>query len=277
MSGPLEARRPVLSFSGDDDPAWYAGRVHKTLLLNAWWMIFPELERLMIDAVRNATPARDPRTRSFFVQEAVHADVHQQGLAVLRRHGVPVDRVVGRMRFITTGILKPAAALLLRLAGPPAVLAIFASAEHWTAGVAVGEIDTFDEEHRDSDIARMFLWHASEELEHRAVVYDLFRAHHGHIGWRYFGFAAATFVFFLMTFIALCTLLPTGPRLFSQPPVGFARSYMRDLGASLADHCALLVFGLDFLRPGYHPDDLPMAEAHRQRALQLSGFPTAEP
>lgn len=54
---------------------------------------------------------------------------------------------------------------------------------------------------------RLIVWHATEELEHKAVAFDVLRASHPSYALRVFGFTLATFSLFAWTSAGLRMLL----------------------------------------------------------------------
>ena len=75
-------------------------------------------------------------------------------------------------------ITKKGLAIRERLLSPKSNLAATAALEHFTATLA--ELVLSDEETRDlfghDEVRNLFLWHALEESEHKAVAFDVYKA-----------------------------------------------------------------------------------------------------
>jgi predicted metal-dependent hydrolase len=136
--------------------------------------VFPEGEDFFVRSVRaHRADVHDPELRrqvnAFIGQEAMHSRAHEQLNGHLRALGYPV-RLVDRQT-----------ALTLRLADrvlPKAVrLALTAALEHVTATLA--EVLLTSEALRDAfvddGVRDLFVWHALEEVEHKAVAFDVYR------------------------------------------------------------------------------------------------------
>jgi len=149
---------------------WLANHPVATAISNGINMLFPHGERFFVRSVKHFLPhITDPELRAqikgFFGQEGRHARAHDQFNQILRAQGFEVDRFLERYETITLWIEA-------RLS-PELRLAITAAAEHFTAILAE---DAFQQQVLDAADPRMrelLAWHASEELEHKAVAYDV--------------------------------------------------------------------------------------------------------
>jgi predicted metal-dependent hydrolase len=161
----------------DDGPrAWHPAGLGPTVFLEALSAMAPVVESFFIDDARRLLPrVADERTRTegeaFLRQEAAHASMHAAFNRILVRQGVPVEAVAHVVRQWlaivdwTSSDLRSSVAMagehLLgeighALLSRPALL----------AGV-------------DAGIARLFRWHGYEEVEHKAVLFDVFHAARG--------------------------------------------------------------------------------------------------
>ena len=155
---------------------WLAGSKEKTLFMNALSMLFPVGERFFIHAVNGhrqfvTDPKLKAEVKAFTQQEGLHTREHisyNEALnTVLDADGIEknFDNYVEFMKK-TLGIKR-------------ALLATCAF-EHFTAILAESVLD-----HPEylagarEDYARIWKWHALEELEHKAVAYDVYRAAYG--------------------------------------------------------------------------------------------------
>ncbi len=146
-------------------------------------MSFPIGEQFFIDAVRAGAKALPPAQREAFEQEvqgfvgqeATHRRVHALFNGHLERQGLK-NRWAER-----------AARRIERLKGldPRHHLATTAALEHFTAILAEHLLSHAGQfEGTEPRLQTMWLWHASEESEHRSTAFDLYRALGGDERWR---------------------------------------------------------------------------------------------
>jgi len=158
---------------GDIPKYWFGGNAFKTRFFDAMSTLFPEGEKFFITCVRDyrdgiTDPVLKAQVADFMRQEAQHGRVHRQFNDRLQAQGVRVDRIEAS----TKHVLKRSRALL------PAwfTLAQTAAAEHMTSIMAHGFFerqDVFAE--ADPRIRAMYLWHGVEEIEHKAVAFDVLK------------------------------------------------------------------------------------------------------
>lgn len=151
---------------------WHSGRPHRTAIFNALSATFPRGEAFFVESVRRFRDRADPRLaeeiRAFALQEAIHSREH---LAFNRRaieagyDLTPLEkRVEQRLR-------------LLDGKAPEISLAATMVLEHFTAMLAHALLaDPALLEGADNESARMWRWHAVEEIEHKGVAYDTWLA-----------------------------------------------------------------------------------------------------
>lgn len=145
---------------------------HLTAALSS---VFPDGEDFFVRSVRHhrdqiGDPVLKRQVANFIGQEATHGREHRALNARLTALGYPAQRYEARTRrFI---------AFRERHAKPITNLAVTAALEHFTATLA--ELTLTDATVRAQlghpAIQDVFLWHALEELEHKAVAFDVYRA-----------------------------------------------------------------------------------------------------
>lgn len=168
---PLKARAPHLAF---DRVArhWFADSRAATHVSNGVNLLFPAGERFFVRSVRHyldrLSPELASRVKGFFGQEGRHAQAHERLFDRLREQGFEIDPILKQYERIAYGWLEPAF--------PPALrLAVTAAAEHFTALLAEDALTDGFLVHADPEIRRLLEWHAVEELEHKAVAFDVLR------------------------------------------------------------------------------------------------------
>lgn len=145
---------------------------HLTACLSA---VFPDGEDFFVRSVRHfrdqiTDPVLKRQVAGFIGQEAMHGREHRALNDRLGELGYPVKRF--------ERIVRRAIAVRERLAPPKANLAMTAALEHWTATLA--ELVLSNEESRrlfgHQEMQNVFVWHALEESEHKAVAFDVYKA-----------------------------------------------------------------------------------------------------
>jgi predicted metal-dependent hydrolase len=213
--------------------------------------VFPDGEDYFVRSVRHfrdqiTDPDLKKQVGGFIGQESIHG----------REHRVFNDRL-GDLGFPTKKferLTKKGLALRWKLAPPKANLAATAALEHFTATLA--ELVLTNDEVRahfgHPAVRDLFVWHALEESEHKAVAFDVYKAVGGSERTRVWTMKAIRVGFVVgMTLQITISLLGDRdtyrPRTLWRSLKRFSRSPLlgRDLWRQLKDYD----------RPGFHPDD----------------------
>lgn len=189
MTTVFEARDVKFGISKNPVRHWWGGDQPSTALANAFSLMLPQGERFFIRALRKyekriEDPMLKAAIRDFSRQEALHTREHEdynQGLRVL---GYDVDG------------MEAALALRLKTANKPIFhLAATCAIEHMTttyAATVLSNPSLLDDAH--PSYARLWRWHALEELEHRAVALDVYNVVTASMpGWKRYGLRIAVF------------------------------------------------------------------------------------
>ena len=161
---------------GLDDPSipkhWFGGDAFKTRFFDAMSLIFPPGEKFFMVTVRDF---RDRITdqkllkdiKDFNRQEAQHSLVHNQYNDVLRKQGMPVERLIGWLDNLLFDKYRSRYSREY-------TLAITSALEHFTSIFAHSLFDKRDVmKDADHRVRAMYSWHAIEEVEHKGVAYDV--------------------------------------------------------------------------------------------------------
>jgi hypothetical protein len=244
--GRITVRAPRFDHEGAPE-AWLDGDPGASRVVDALSLIFPEGERFFIRSVKHYASVfeKDPelaaRVRGFIGQEGRHGHEHDRWNKMLAARGYPVDAFLTRYRELAYERIESATPAHLRLATTVAL-------EHMTSTLAVVALTTpvLDGAHPS---ARMLLsWHAVEEIEHRAVAFDVLSQVDPRLRTRALGFAIGTAmlgVFWSQAFTMLTAHANDGR---TQPRRRFSRrvrATLPFLGKSV----------LEYFRRDFHPDD----------------------
>lgn len=169
---------------------WLADDAQATHTLNVGNLLFPSGERFFNDSLRNALPyVSDDRLRKdirgFLGQEVTHGNEHERCVERMEEHGIDFRRELDLFERGRKVLNERVGSLPepLRRQAVLLMVAATAAAEHFTASLAgyILEDNTWAHGDVDPDMAHLFLWHASEEIEHRHVAFDVYQ----HIGGGY--------------------------------------------------------------------------------------------
>ena len=229
--------------------------------------VFPDGEDFFVRSVRSlrhrvTDPVLKRQVAGFIGQEAVHGREHRVFNDRLAELGYPTKRV----ERVTTWWFG----LRERLLPPVSNLAATAALEHFTATFA--EVLLASDEARrltgHDGVRDLFVWHALEESEHKAVAFDVYRAVGGGERLRVLTMKALTIGFLGgMTLQVILSLL--GDRASYRR--GALRASWRRFKASPFMDVAVWHRLRDYNRPDFHPDDHDTTELVERYRAELFG------
>jgi len=252
---PVRPRAPRLAFDGVSRH-WLAGSRAATQLVNGVNLLFPAGERFFIRSVRHyldrVSPELAAQVKGFFGQEGRHAQAHERLFDTLRAQGFDVDSILGRYEHVAYHYIEKAAP-------PPLRLAVTVALEHFTAILAEDALTADNLGFADPEVRRLLEWHAVEELEHKAVAFDVLQEVAPSYALRLAGMALATVLLAGFWIFATGELLrQDGSSLLE------ARRELADLrsrasrgdGMHVMEPIGKRVFVrgiLEYVKPGFHP------------------------
>lgn len=254
-----EIQPRVMNFEFDDDfpRHWVSNAAVPTHMGNALHMIFPMGERFFVRSVRRfadqiADPGLRAQIKGFYAQEGRHAHEHERVFALLERQGYDTKRFLRLYKKIAYEWIE-------RVAPAKLSLAVTAALEHYTAIMAENALEHHLLDRVHPDMRALLSWHACEEIEHKAVAYDVLQAVAPSYALRVAGMVLATTV--LIGFWTMGSVM----MLRQEPGLGL-REILRQLRVSMeVNPLGRRVFarGLrEFLRRDFHPwqtDNLALA------------------
>lgn len=251
--------RKDLDFGLDDEDIpryWMGGDAFRTRVFDAVQATFPDGERYFISAVRAfrdriKDPALLQAVKDFTMQEGQHGQVHTRFNERLRRQGIRIDAFTQHTKEITDKRLERFSAEYN--------VAMTAAFEHYTAMMAdlfFAEKDMLqDADHR---VRAMLAWHAVEEMEHKAVAFDVMQQVAGvGYGMRVAAMTHATFMFTLFTLVSPWFMLKMDGQSTSERLLSYARGLPWLLGPRKGMLRRLAPMLASYYRPGFHPNHLP--------------------
>ncbi len=236
---------------------WCADDAFETRFLEAMSLIAPEVERFVIGAVhdslsRAAAEASAVVCAAFIREEGEHSRLHHGFNRRLAAQGVDARAALAPVR--------RAADFARRWLPRGGRLAAAAACEHLSALLSLSYLRAGRRSAIRSDrTARLFQRHARDELNHRAVVFDLLR-NTGGGGW-----AARTSALAAVSVVGvICVLRVVDVLVRHDAPDRRLATWWRGARRLLApgrwiSPPALLGGWLMYLRPGFHPAQFPGA------------------
>ncbi len=234
--------------------------------------VIPPGERFFADIVRDQRDRVDVALRDqingFIGQERLHQREHQRFNEALAGLGYPtaaIDRA-SAVTFTVMGRLPERFQV-----------AIAAAIEHWTAVIAEHTLEADQlATWQASDAAKAFLdWHLLEELEHRAVAFDVMQAIGAGEAERIAAMHVATVM--MIPSVVGGFLVSLARDRDAWRPTRLLRSIGRLRRTPLARR-SFLVDLLSWNRPGFHPDERnidALLETWRERLFAADGYVTA--
>ncbi|MBV6494075.1 MAG: hypothetical protein LDLANPLL_02101 [Turneriella sp.] len=256
-----QVRRPEFGLENNFSKYYADGNPFLSHLVNSLHVVFPEGEKLFIRAVKFfQDQVQDPhlkaRIKGFIGQETVHMMQHERIWDTLESQGIKVrefDEWYTKSAY-EEGIEGAIRKIFGEETYKRLALAVTCGLEHYTATLAEVALDPdlnvlkgFD----DRMIA-LLEWHAAEEIEHKAVAFDVMQAVDGSPITKTAGLLLATW-----------TLIYYGAAGTVKFMMEDEQVKITDLPRIVAEKTPLLAKAvffmvpkvLQYLMPGFHPND----------------------
>lgn len=228
---------------------WNGGDAYRSQLFNALSFMFPVGEQFFIDSVRHFAPAIEQQGNSqlaqdirlFAGQEATHRHLHQQYNDHLVSLGYSpwVENALKRLIHFS------------RKAPARHKLGVTAAYEHYTAVLGDGLLRHGSwTQGMDPRMRAIWMWHAAEESEHKAVALDTYRAAGGGYLARVLLFILISMEFLMYAFIQSSMMLYRDGQLFKWATW---RSALRFWWGRDGIIWHTLPHWLAYFRPSFHP------------------------
>ena len=169
----IQPRRMDFTFDESIPVYWFAGDQFKSILLTSLSCTFPEGERFFVRSVRHfqknlTNPLLKEEVKGFIGQEAHHGNEHEHFNALMQKKGLPTKKIE---EFVLNGLKWQGKHL-----SPERQLAKTCALEHFTAMLAETILEYPDFfAGMDDRLLPLWLWHAVEESEHKAVAFDVYK------------------------------------------------------------------------------------------------------
>lgn len=266
-SASFPVRRMDFSFS-ESQKFWFAGDPFMSHFMNNLSSLFPYGEKFFVDSVRAvrdkvSEPQLKKDISAFIGQEAMHSKEHAAYNDYAAEHGIDLERLELRIKVLLEWVT--------RITTKKQRLAATCALEHFTATMAEQLLQREDltTQMNDAKLYQLWMWHAIEENEHKAVCYDVYQKVYGGYFTRTIMMAITTLIFFGVIGWFQLHLLRKDGQLFNWRSWG--KGVKTLFGPRNGFLTKLLLPYLDYYRPGFHPLDHD-SKALEQRWRQRLGF-----
>ncbi|MFW2057991.1 metal-dependent hydrolase [Acinetobacter haemolyticus] len=247
----LKATFPVRRLSFDFKSSkrfWFGNDAYFTHLMNAMSAVFPQGELMLIESLRKIRGAiDDPELQAeisaFIGQEAMHAKEHMAFNRYADEQQIHIENLQDEVKNLY--------AYMQKILPPMHIMAIGCAIEHITAtlGAQLLRCDEWNQR-LSGPVGELWLWHAVEENEHKAVFFDAYVAAGGGYLSRIFYMAlAGSIVTFLIANNARRLL--QAEKLLSMK--GIAQFLYQATGEGGLITWKVVKDFMDYYRPRFHP------------------------
>lgn len=249
---------------------WFDNHAFKTAWFNAMSITFPLGEKFFIDSVRHySSQIDDPKLadeiRRFCGQEGFHRREHDRyNRTLCQLRGYDLNYLEGR--------LEKNIALGNKYLSPLQQLAATAAFEHITAIMAESGladdgpmVNVVEQSMQD-----LWDWHAVEEMEHKSVAFDVYRAVGGTEKMRKNAMRKATFFLLLDVTFGLVHMLRRDKKMWSPRLWGQGWKFLFFKGGILR---RVWPAYKEYFRDGFHPwqrDTRPLLQAWQREQGELA-------
>lgn len=242
----VQPRKPDVEAVRKLPKLWFGGNPAITAASNVFSIYIPPGERFFIRSVRHYKDRlKDPEqialVRAFMQQETLHGKAHDDYNDSFRDYGLDVDFESHYAEKTFNWIEKYVPAKLC--------LGMTVFSEHLTAvGAASSFVDKNFIEWADDDAVEFWQWHAAEELEHKAVAFDVLTRVGG-------GYFTRVFSALLTLVLMIVPLFRSYKRVYRALNTRMTKEHRRQLRTMQNSDAAKIQMKLilEYFKPGFHP------------------------
>lgn len=207
-------RKPNYKFSENIERYWFNHSIFKTHLANALTLLFPDVEKFFVRTVKNFLPdVKNEQLRkailAFIGQETQHSIQHEKFWKNLQAQGYNLNEFLIPFRKFAFEFIEP-------VHSPEARLALTAGLEHYTTMLAEIGLENNLFQNAEPELKKLFEWHCVEELEHKAVAFDLLQEVNPSYLLRIYGVILASLVMLSIIPLATFYFVNSDKKLFSR-------------------------------------------------------------
>lgn len=174
----IKVRKVNFRINKDLNRFYYKGNPFSTHFINVLHILFPTGERFFVNSVlKHQKQITDEKLkkqmRNFCGQEGIHSSMHERFWNILNENGYIIKGYENHIDNLLHKVVAKIESEGTRLNNVDLVATV--CLEHFTAlfGHALFANVDLSEKNVPQDMAELFLWHASEEIEHKSVAFDV--------------------------------------------------------------------------------------------------------
>ncbi len=263
----IPVRRMDFEFDDAIPKYWFDNNPFLTMLLTGLSCVFPEGERMFMRAVRHyqdqiTDPELQKEVRAFIGQEAHHGKEHQSFNNLMAKKDLPIATI--------EAFVKQAIAFEEKNLSKERMLAKTCALEHFTAMFAemILEHPEFLDG-VDERLKPLWLWHAVEESEHKAVAYDVYQTAVGSYWTRVSEMAVTSVLFSFFTGLHTVQLMRASGE---QRNVKAIAQGLNKLVGRKGFFRGMLPQYLAYYRPDFHPNQRDSTALRNKGLLLLKQY-----
>lgn len=157
---------------------WFKNNLLLSHYVDSLHLIFPDGEKFFIRSVKVhekyiQNPELMKQVIAFIKQELIHSNEHKKFWDNLRKNGYNIDKFLDFYNTLSYEIIEKN---INKFLGHKFSLSLTVALEHYTTTIAKFVFEELRElEGIHEEMRQLLLWHAAEEVEHRAVTFDVLR------------------------------------------------------------------------------------------------------
>ena len=263
----IPVRRMDFEFDDAIPKYWFDNNPMLTMLLTGLSCVFPEGERMFMRAVRHyqdqiTDPELQKEVRAFIGQEAHHGKEHQAFNDFMAKKDLPIARI--------EAFVKKAIAFEEKNLSKERMLAKTCALEHFTAMFAemILENPQFLDG-IDDRLKPLWLWHAIEESEHKAVAFDVYQKTVDNYWIRSSEMAVITVMFSFFTGLHTVELMRASGE---QRNIKAIAQGLNKLLGKKGFFRGMLPHYLAYYRPDFHPNDRDSTQLRNKGLALLKSY-----
>lgn len=255
----LKVRRVNFQFNANPRH-WFNNNPFATHFNNALHLIFPDGEKFFIRSVKAYAskinqPVLKKQLQGFVGQEGTHYKEHQKFWEILKEQGFDIDVFLNLYRKSAfEGLEKRLMNDIGKENGKKLALSVTVALEHFTAMLAEDVFSGRINNLMPEDMKNLMMWHAAEEIEHKAIPFNLLKEVDDSYILRVAGMIIATTGLGIYTAIAMAILISQDKEIdWKKAPehlYTFVYNLINGPGNAVAKHY------FDYYRPDFHPDQI---------------------
>ncbi len=241
---------------------WYNDNPIATHFMNAQHLAFPDGEKFFIRSVKafadiyKNDPELRKRVDNFIGQEGTHYAEHQKFWDIMESQDLKPMKFVNVFRATAwNGLEKLLVNRFKNRLGNKIALSVTVALEHYTAMLAESGITNKDiTQKMPQEMKDLFMWHAAEEIEHKAIPFDVLKKVDDSYALRISGMLIATWG--LWFYLGLGTVMLTAQdedvkaKDIPKYTFEFLSKFRQSFGSTLGSQ-----FG-QYFRRDFHPDQI---------------------